>query len=203
MIKKSIYPKTKRFGDGKDIYITEKMDGSNLAFFKLYGELYIAQRNTIFELSKIDGFSKQMYRGLYQWSKEHGQELEESLIEGAAIIGEWIGMGRIKYPNINDNPRFLQFAKANINMKLELFNIVYNREWFKYSFEDQHIPSFLGMVNLVKTVQSKPSVKELDELYDDYAWRIGRPVEGFIIADDKTCTKYVRFKDGTLSEHRE
>lgn len=35
MIKKSIYPKTERISERGDlIYLTEKMDGSNLVFFK-------------------------------------------------------------------------------------------------------------------------------------------------------------------------
>lgn len=38
MIKKSIYPKTKRLGkENSVITITEKLDGSNLAFFKKDG----------------------------------------------------------------------------------------------------------------------------------------------------------------------
>ena len=50
MIKKEIYPKTKRVScKGNKVYITEKLDGSNLVFFKKNNELYIAQRKSIFK----------------------------------------------------------------------------------------------------------------------------------------------------------
>lgn len=49
MIKgKEIYPKTKRVSCiGDKVYITEKLDGSNLVFFKKNEELYIAQRGLV------------------------------------------------------------------------------------------------------------------------------------------------------------
>ena len=48
MIKKSIYPKTRRVKiAGEKVYITEKLDGSNLVFFKKNDEVYIAQRKNI------------------------------------------------------------------------------------------------------------------------------------------------------------
>ena len=51
MIKKEIYPKTQRVKcTGDKIYLTEKLDGSNLVFFKKNDELYFAQRNNIFAL---------------------------------------------------------------------------------------------------------------------------------------------------------
>lgn len=43
MIRKEIYPKTKRVSCvGDKVYITEKLDGSNLVFFKKNEELHIA-----------------------------------------------------------------------------------------------------------------------------------------------------------------
>ena len=51
MIKKEIYPKTKRVScKGDKVYITEKLDGSNLVIFKKNEELYIAQRKNIFKI---------------------------------------------------------------------------------------------------------------------------------------------------------
>ena len=48
MIKKEIYPKTQRVKcAGDKIYLTEKLDGSNLVFFKKNDELYFAQRNKV------------------------------------------------------------------------------------------------------------------------------------------------------------
>ena len=50
-----IYPKTPRIPIGGDkIYLTEKLDGSNLVFFKKEGQLYIAQRKNIFTLSELE-----------------------------------------------------------------------------------------------------------------------------------------------------
>ena len=71
MIKKSIYPKTERISErGDRIYLTEKMDGSNLVFFKKDGELWFAQRKTIISLSEIDEYRDIMYKGLYQFLKD-------------------------------------------------------------------------------------------------------------------------------------
>ena len=48
MIKKEIYPKTKRVSCvGDKVYITEKIDGSNMVIFKKDDLLYIAQRKNI------------------------------------------------------------------------------------------------------------------------------------------------------------
>ena len=52
MIKKEIYPKTKRASCmGDKVELTEKLDGSNLVIFKKNDELYIAQRNNIFKIN--------------------------------------------------------------------------------------------------------------------------------------------------------
>ena len=45
MIKRTLYPKTKRVQYKNRVVITEKLDGSNIGFFKVNGELVIAQRN--------------------------------------------------------------------------------------------------------------------------------------------------------------
>lgn len=47
MIKKSIYPKTKRLKLKNEVTITEKMDGSNLVIFKKDSNIFIAQRSNI------------------------------------------------------------------------------------------------------------------------------------------------------------
>ena len=54
MIKKTIYTKTQRTTGLNKIIITEKIDGSNLTFFKYKDELYFAQRNFIFNLSELE-----------------------------------------------------------------------------------------------------------------------------------------------------
>ena len=62
MIKKEIYPKTQRVRcDGDKVYITEKLDGSNLVIFKKNDKLYFAQRKNIIcidEIAKIKARAK-------------------------------------------------------------------------------------------------------------------------------------------------
>ena len=54
MIKKEIYPKTIRLkNDSMVFHITEKLDGSNLCFFKKDNELHIALRKNIIKLSEL------------------------------------------------------------------------------------------------------------------------------------------------------
>ena len=55
MIKKEIYPKTQRTScTGDKIYVTEKLDGSNLVIFKKSENIYIAQRKNIFSLDELE-----------------------------------------------------------------------------------------------------------------------------------------------------
>ena len=64
MIKKEIYPKTKRVScSGEKVYLTEKIDGSNLVFFKKNETLYIAQRNNIISIDEIDEQIKDYING--------------------------------------------------------------------------------------------------------------------------------------------
>ena len=67
MIRKGIYPKTKRVSCLSDkVYITEKLDGSNLVFFKKDDELYIAQRNNILKFGELEENKGVLYKGLYK-----------------------------------------------------------------------------------------------------------------------------------------
>ena len=98
MIRKRLYPKTTRLGKDKvEVKITEKLDGSNLTFFKHpeTGKLGIGQRNIIYYMDQIDTdeVKQVMYRGLGSWLSEHGEHLQEELHNGSAIVGEWLGMG--------------------------------------------------------------------------------------------------------------
>lgn len=98
MIKKEIYPKTKRVScSGDKVYITEKLDGSNLVFFKKNDELYIAQRKTIININELEEVKDKLYKGLYQWLLDNKDYLQEQLINDSAICGEWLGMGKLKY----------------------------------------------------------------------------------------------------------
>ena len=201
MIKKTIYPKTQRTTGLNKIIITEKIDGSNLTFFKYKDELYFAQRNFIFKLSELEEMKQKLYKGLYDWLAEHGKDLEERLNNNSVICGEWIGMGRIKYGHAFDDIKFLMFAKANVNDKFDLFNINYYQEFFIYPFVDKDIPDYIGKVPVAFTVTKQPEIKDLDELYDFYANSVNRNIEGFIINSGNFVSKYVRLKDGKLTEH--
>lgn len=204
LLKQSVYPKTSRIGKEKTVVITEKVDGSNLVFFKKDGELYIAQRNTLFSFDSLEEARGILYKGLYQWLLDNGQELKDSLNEGSGICGEWVGMGQIKYGN-TFNHRFLMFAKTNIREdEFELKNIIYKHELFQYPFVNQTIPSFIGVVPVVKTLRGSVSINELDALFTEYEAQVGRHVEGFVIYDYSLngINKYVRRKGGTLQDHK-
>lgn len=54
MEKKMLYPKTKRVKFKNKVVITEKLDGSNIGFFKVNGELLIALRSNILRMSEIE-----------------------------------------------------------------------------------------------------------------------------------------------------
>lgn len=187
VIKRKLYPKTVRIGKEETRYfVTEKLDGSNLGFFVLDGELYVAQRNNVYEASIISkGFA---YKGLQQFLEEH--DLVNEIVDGAIIFGEWLGSGRLKYPNATT--KFYMFAKARIDENLNITNMVYTPEFYKYAFNKQEIPSFMEVVPLVDTLKNKPSVLHLDALYDDYLEGVGRNVEGFVITNGSTVEKYVR-----------
>lgn len=206
MIRKRLYPKTTRLGKDKvEVKITEKLDGSNLTFFKHpeTGRLGIGQRNIIYYMDQIDTdeVKQVMYKGLRSWLSEHGEHLQKELHNGSAIVGEWLGMGQIGY-DLNEWKRFYMFAKANVNEDEEMYNIYYNDELFKYPFKAQEIPEYMDVVPLVTKLDSFPSVDMLNELYDYYTNATERKVEGFCVNDGSIVRKYVRLKRGKMQEHK-
>lgn len=197
-----IYPKTPRVPVGGDkVYLTEKLDGSNLVFFKKDDELWVAQRKNIFALSELDEVKDIVYKGLYQWLKDYGQTLKDNLHEGSAICGEWLGMGTLKYTIDEFDKRWYMFAKANINEDFTLRSLMYDHSLFIYPFIDQTIPSFIGVVPDAYELNVLPTKEHLDSLYSKYAEKVGRPVEGFVINYKNTISKYVRMKSGKLVEY--
>ena len=202
MIKKEIYPKTQRvICEGAKIQITEKLDGSNLVIFKFNNNLYVAQRNNIFEISELQENKDKLYKGLLQWILEHKEELQEEIYEGSAICGEWLGMGKLKYDVGEFDKRFYMFAKARITENFDLENLIYNHYLFIYPFNSQVIPSFIGVVPVVKDINNIPNKEQLDSIYEKYVEKVGRNVEGFVVNYDNRITKYVRMKNGKLQEH--
>lgn len=202
MIQKEIYPKTKRMKiEGDKVYLTEKLDGSNLVIFKKSGELYIAQRNNIFCLNEIEEQKKKLYPGLYQWLKNYGIALQDNLHENSAICGEWLGMGNLKYTIDEFDKRFYMFAKANVDDDLNLYNLIYDHGLFIYPFVDVSIPYYIGIVPEVMELNILPNKKYLDSIYDKYCNQVGRPVEGFVINYNNIISKYVRYKRGHMVEY--
>ena len=202
MIKKEIYPKTPRvICKGAKVQITEKLDGSNLVIFKFNDEVYIAQRNNILSLNELDDNKDKLYKGLYQWLNDNREVLEVELYEGSAICGEWLGMGKLKYPVDEFDKRFYMFAKARITNMFELENIMYDHSLFIYPFNSQVIPNFIGIVPVVTEIRNIPNKEQLDVIYTKYCEKVGRDVEGFVVNYNNSVTKYVRMKNGKLAEH--
>lgn len=202
MIKKEIYPKTKRVScSGDKVYITEKLDGSNLVFFKKNDELYIAQRKTIINISELEEAKDKLYKGLYQWLLDNKDYLQEQLINDSAICGEWLGMGKLKYDVGEFDKKWYMFAKANIDDEYNLYNLIYDHELFKYPFLNQEIPKFIGIVPEVTVLNILPTKEHLDSVYEKYTNKVKRDVEGFVINYKNIISKYVRMKNGKLEEH--
>lgn len=202
MIKKEIYPKTKRVSCiGDKIYITEKLDGSNLVFFKKNEKLYIAQRNNIICIDEIEEQKGILYKGLYQWLLDNKDVLINELHNNSAICGEWLGMGCLKYNVDEFDKRWYMFAKANIDDEFNLYNLIYEHNLFIYPFISQEIPKFIGIVPEVIELNVLPTKEHLDSIYDKYCNKVKRNVEGFVINYKNMITKYVRMKNNKLQEH--
>lgn len=204
MIKKGIYPKTKRVKcSGDKIYVTEKLDGSNLVFFKKNDIIHIAQRKNIYTINDIENTEIKgiMYKGLYQWLIDNKAILEEELLENSVICGEWLGMGCLKYSVDEFDKRWYMFAKANIDDEYNLYNIIYDHNLFKYPFKNQMIPKFIGVVPEVVELNVLPNKEYLDSIYEKYCKKVNRNVEGFVVNYNNIISKYVRMKNGKLKEH--
>ena len=205
MIKATLYPKTTRVSTkSRGIVITEKLDGSNLGFFVRDDELHIAQRNNVFTMSEaLDSTSPAsqiLYKGLHKWLTENGQTLKNAICVGTIIFGEWIGMGQLKY---NFEDRFFMFAKGRFDEFGNVIKLTYDLSLLQYAFKDQEFPSFIKRVPKVIEEVSYPRIEVLDELYERYTKEVDRNVEGFVINQNETIRKYVRMKNGRLTQHAE
>ena len=202
MIKKEIYPKTKRVSCiGDKVYVTEKIDGSNMVIFKKDDLLYIAQRKTIICETEFEESKGIMYKGLYQWVQDNKDYLKQHLLNNACICGEWIGMGCLKYPVDEFEKRIYMFAKANIDEEFNLYNLIYDHNLFIYPFDNQEFPRFIGIVPEVVELNVIPTKEHLDSIYTKYCEKVNRNVEGFVVNYKNIISKYVRMKNGKLQEH--
>lgn len=202
-MKKQLYPKTKRVKveSKSNCQLTEKLDGSNLCIFKKDGVLYFAQRNNIFSTDELEDNKNMIYKGLIAWVNDYKDYLLENLYDNAVLCGEWLGMGKLKYPAETFDKRFYMFAKANITEDFELKNIYYYHELFIYPFKNQQIPDFIGVVPIVEELKVIPNKKDLDVIYAGYCEKVNRDVEGIVVNYENTITKYVRMKNGKLQDH--
>lgn len=201
MIKKEIYPKTKRISNIGGIFeLTEKLDGSNLVIFKKDDELHIAQRNNIFNFNELEENKDKLYKGLYQWIKDNQEELSH-IINNSCVCGEWLGMGQLKYTIDEFDKRFYMFAKANIDEEFNLYNLIYDHDLFIYPFENQELPKCIGVVPIVSQLKVSPSKEQLDSIYEKYRTKVDRDVEGFVINYNNNISKYVRMKNRKLVEY--
>ena len=204
MISKEIYPKTERIKiNGIKVQITEKLDGSNLCFFKLADELYIAMRSNIITLDDVindyDNVKDILYTNLKEWLVENGSKLKKSLNENSAVCGEWISMGKLKYNDFTN--KFHMFAKANVYDNLKLEKLKYDHSLFMYPFVDKTVPSFINFVPLVEEINFFPNIEYLNDLYNNYSKKVNRNVEGFVVNFDDKISKYVRMKRGKVQDH--
>ena len=202
-MKHTLYPKTQRIKpDNVTITITEKLDGSNLAFFVKDGDLYIAQRNHIHKLSELEEVKGSLYKGLYAYLSEHGKQLQETMHPNSVVFGEWLGMGKISYPELtNCLERWYVFAKGVVDDELRLDKLDYTLDNLRYVFGGE-LPYFVHTVPVVTSeTRCIPTIAELDELYDSYTAKVERRVEGFIVVANNSPIKYVRSKNGKLTEH--
>ena len=201
-----VYPKTKRISKTDFVWqITEKMDGSNLTFFKFDDDLYLATRNNVFNWTVEKPTSQDIqYKGLFGWVENYSKLLYEKLKNHEALFGEWLGMGKIKYEDYF--PRFNLFAYGymhqNEDGKFEAGYI--NRDLNK-------IADFLVEHDLNRDFITVPFVDYTDSLspdlidwyYNKYRDEQSREVEGFILTnlDSGEVRKYVRYKGGKMLEH--
>lgn len=110
-------------------------------------------------------------------------------------------MGKLKYTVDEFDKRFYMFAKANVNPQMELYNIRYYHNVFIYPFISLEIPNYIGVVPVAYELGIVPDKEKLDNLYEKYCEKEKRNVEGFVINYQDKITKYVRMKNGKLSEH--
>lgn len=218
MIEQQLYRSTPRIKKADLRYrITEKMDGSNLTFFRYEDELYVATRKNIFTLTDIlDKTDTVQLKGLYDWLTVNGHTLLNNMNENSAIVGEWMGSGHIKY---GLTPyKFYMFSKANVHNTVdeesqpyaepmfEMSKVLYDEALFIYPFKDMTIPDFIGLVPTVAYSDKPLTMEYLDNLYEEYSANFeDRKVEGFIITQGQgtDVKKYVRHKSGKSTPHIE
>lgn len=202
-MKRTLYPKTQRITPKtRQVLLTEKLDGSNLGLFVKDGELYIAQRNHVFNFLEIEDVKGSLYKGLYAFLKKHGEQLQGIMHPYSIVFGEWLGMGKIKYPELTTDTldRWYVFAKGVVDINFNVSRLNYDLDDLKYPFGGE-IPSFVHQVPLIYKARHIPSIEGLDAMYEKYKGEIRRRVEGIVVIANGTPVKYIRSKNGEDTPH--
>ena len=206
MIKRTLYPETPRMPEKtNNVIITEKMDGANLTILKYNGELFIAQRNSIFNKDEVFGDGSIGYRGLKGWAREHWEWFDMYLNDNTALCGEWMAEKANSYPQEVVDKKFYVFATAKVMPGMNLNDFDYYREHvgdaFGISTEFLDI-RWLGFVPTVGRFYKFPDKEQLHDINDHYSeYDGGRKVEGFIKNTNNMIHKYVRMKNGKVVEY--
>lgn len=206
MIKRTLYPETPRIPEKTvNAIITEKMDGANLTILKCNGELFIAQRNSIFNKDEVFGDGNIGYRGLKGWAREHWEWFDKCLNDNTALCGEWMVETAKSYPPEVVHEKFYIFATAKVVPGPNLCDFDYYQEHvgdaFGISTEFLDI-IWLKFVPTVARICKFPDKEQLDDIYDAYCKCVGgRKVEGFVINVNNMIFKYVRMKNGKVVEY--
>lgn len=128
-------------------YVTEKLDGSSVTYFKKDGVFGVCSRNL--ELLETEGNT--------QWRLAREMDLENKLPDGFAIQGELVGEG------IQKNPLGL------IGQKVFFYN-VYKIEWTKYLDYEDMIQFLVGLgVSIVPVLDTDYALPKTVEEILTYA----------------------------------
>lgn len=205
MIQKMLYPKTIRINDEKQkVILTEKLDGSNVGFFRIEDELIISTRSQIYTLSEFSNMivpKDSTSKPLSVWLSIFGEKLKWSLHKNSGFFGEFLTKRKIKYPEDRFPNKVYMYAKANLDDELNISNIFYDHSLFKFPFIEEEIPRFISTVPTVKTLDHYPKIAELDSIYEQYCKEVNRKVEGFVVEFQDNIRKYVRYKNGKATKH--
>lgn len=177
------------------------------------GTLYIAQRKNILTLDEAKD-APGLYRGPGEWLTAHGEDLAQRIRPGSLICGEWLGMGKLKYPD--SFGRYNMFAKARLapceqisGASIDESTLCYDPDEFYRAFsadgtEYAAVPDYIGTVPVIARTNEAPTTGYLDGVYAEYADRVQRPVEGIVISQKelpgRRC-KYVRLKNSIATPH--
>lgn len=109
----------------------------------------------------------------------------------------------MNYTNTDINKKFYAFAKAQlVGPSFDIQYLDQKIDNLHYIFQESRIPDCIGVVPVVNTQKTYPSIADLDVLYGNYCLQVERNVEGFVVWAEGSIAKYVRMKGGKLQPHK-